>query len=109
MRDLQGAAREEVARILEIVAADGLPNPRDLDVALDAIGNAVFDGADDPIAAIEQAADGKYWQMAKGNTRIGETMFGAALVEPRTDKIVMIGKGHNMMSAIRNLSPSVEK
>lgn len=29
--------REEVARILEIVAKDGLPHPRDLDVALDAI------------------------------------------------------------------------
>jgi hypothetical protein len=29
--------RERVAVILEIVARDGLPNPRDLDVALDAI------------------------------------------------------------------------
>lgn len=31
------AQRAEVARILEIVARDGLPGPRDLDVALDAI------------------------------------------------------------------------
>lgn len=30
-------AREEIARILEAVAKDGLPQPRDLDVALDAI------------------------------------------------------------------------
>lgn len=29
--------RDELARILEIVAADGLPQPKDLDVALDAI------------------------------------------------------------------------
>jgi hypothetical protein len=29
--------RERVATILEIIARDGLPNPRDLDVALDAI------------------------------------------------------------------------
>lgn len=29
--------REEVAAILEAVARDGLPQPRDLDVAIDAI------------------------------------------------------------------------
>jgi hypothetical protein len=34
---LTGDRRDEVARILEIVAKDGLPEPRDLDVALDAI------------------------------------------------------------------------
>ena len=33
--------RDEVARILEIVARDGLPEPRDLDVALDAIEAAL--------------------------------------------------------------------
>lgn len=33
--------REEIARILEIVARDGLSNPRDLDVALDAIQAAI--------------------------------------------------------------------
>lgn len=32
--------RDEVARILEIVAKDGLPGPRDLDAALDAIEQA---------------------------------------------------------------------
>ncbi len=33
--------REEWARVLEIVASEGLPNPRDLDVALDAIDRAL--------------------------------------------------------------------
>lgn len=37
------AQREEIARILEIVARDGLPGPRDLDVALDAIEAALED------------------------------------------------------------------
>ena len=38
MDDLQ---REEVARILEQIASEGLPHPRDLDVALDAIDQIV--------------------------------------------------------------------
>jgi hypothetical protein len=33
--------RDEAAEVLETVARDGLPGPRDLDVALDAIGCAV--------------------------------------------------------------------
>ncbi len=33
--------REEVARILELVASDGLPHPRNLDAALDAIADAM--------------------------------------------------------------------
>lgn len=33
--------REEVARILEMIAADGLPHPRHLDSALDAIADAM--------------------------------------------------------------------
>lgn len=36
--------RDEIARILETVAADGLPDPRDLDVALDAIGCVLDNG-----------------------------------------------------------------
>lgn len=39
--ELVGELREEIARILEIVARDGLPGPRDLDVALDAIESAL--------------------------------------------------------------------
>ena len=37
---LTGDRRDEVARILEIVAKDGLDPPRDLDAALDAIEQA---------------------------------------------------------------------
>lgn len=36
------AQREAIAKVLETVAQDGLPEPRDLDVALDAI-EAVLD------------------------------------------------------------------
>lgn len=38
---LSGTLRDEIARILEQVAKDGLGQPRDLDVALDAIGEAL--------------------------------------------------------------------
>lgn len=40
MMALTGERRDEIARILETVAKDGLPGPRDLDVALDAIESA---------------------------------------------------------------------
>lgn len=53
-------ARDEIARIIEIVAQDGLPHPRDLDVALDAIICLLqthFDGTvDDEIEARELRA-----------------------------------------------------
>lgn len=51
-RSLEGATRDAVAEILETIARDGLPGPRDLDVALDAIGGAIFDRED----AAEQSA-----------------------------------------------------
>lgn len=35
--------REEIAKVLEAVARDGLPGPRDLDVALDAIAATLGD------------------------------------------------------------------
>lgn len=41
MITITGSRRDEVARILEIVATDGLPGPRDLDVAIDAIEAAL--------------------------------------------------------------------
>lgn len=44
---LTGPRREEIARILEIVAKDGLPGPRDLDVALDAIEAAMALGEEE--------------------------------------------------------------
>lgn len=52
---LTGACREEVARILEIVAKDGLPGPRDLDVALDAIGSAIDLPSDDEASGPDDA------------------------------------------------------
>jgi hypothetical protein len=44
---LTGERRDEVARILEIVAKDGLPGPRDLDAALDAIEQAFLHTSND--------------------------------------------------------------
>ena len=35
------AQREEVARILEQIAAEGMPHPRNLDAALDAIASII--------------------------------------------------------------------
>ena len=35
--DHSGERRQEAARILELVAAEGLPHPRNLDAALDAL------------------------------------------------------------------------
>lgn len=35
--------RAEIAVVLETIAKDGLPGPRDLDVALDAIQSTVFE------------------------------------------------------------------
>lgn len=40
---LPEGVRDELARIVETVAQDGLPEPRDLDVALDAILCTVYD------------------------------------------------------------------
>ncbi len=42
VRGFTDEQRDEIARILTIVAKDGLPGPRDLDVALDAIECTVF-------------------------------------------------------------------
>lgn len=48
--------REEVAEVLEVVARDGFPEPRDLDVALDAIASAVSDEIEKLRAALTNAA-----------------------------------------------------
>lgn len=51
--------RDEIARVLEIVAKDGLPGPRDLDVALDAIQTAIDANAtkrtDDLVRGVQYA------------------------------------------------------
>lgn len=44
---LTGERRDEIAAILATIARDGLPGPRDLDVALDAIGSCMKSTCDD--------------------------------------------------------------
>ena len=44
------AQRDAIAKILETVARDGLPGPRDLDVALDAIQSELATEATDDAA-----------------------------------------------------------
>jgi hypothetical protein len=60
--------REEVAEVLEVVARDGLPEPRDLDVALDAIASAVSDEIEKLRAALKEYDDAyeDWFQFAAG-------------------------------------------
>ena len=62
-----------------------------------------------PITVIEKAASGKYWQIAKGKVRSGEPLFGAAIIDPGTNKIIALGEADDMVTAIRNLKPATEK
>lgn len=62
-----------------------------------------------PVTLIDKAAAGRYWQMAKGKVRSGEPMYGAAIIEPKTNKIIMLGEGDDLASAIRALAPAKEK
>ncbi len=62
--------REEVAEVLEVIARDGLPEPRDLDVALDAIASAVSDEIEKLRAAVRGAeAWIGQWTKHVGNCR----------------------------------------
>lgn len=61
-----------------------------------------------PVTVIEKAADGRYWQMAKGKVRSGEPLFGAAIIEPKTNKIIALGEADDIVTAIRNLRPASE-
>ena len=63
----------------------------------------------DPIAAIEAKADGKYWQMAKGRVRDNEPLYGAAIIEPETNKIIAAGEGDDLLTAIASLKPWTER
>jgi len=109
--------REVVAKARDIVAAAGLDR-LPLTQALGQIAHAfrargidstlaVIDGQD-PVAAIEVAASGKYWQMAKGKVRSGEPLYGAAIIEPGTNKIVEIGEADSLITAIRSMRPETE-
>lgn len=60
MVDLQigGATRDEIARILEQVAKEGMDHSRDLDAAIDAIGSAF---QCQPVTRINDGEDEPYW------------------------------------------------
>ena len=62
-----------------------------------------------PVSLMETAANGKYWQMAKGKVRKGEPLYGAALIEPVTNKIIAIGEADRLVDAIAAMQPATER
>lgn len=62
-----------------------------------------------PVVLIEEAAGTKYWQMAKGKVRSGEPLYGAALIEPGTNKIIAIGEADTLPAAIASMHPATER
>ncbi len=62
-----------------------------------------------PITLMETAANGKYWQMAKGKVRKGEPLYGAAIIEPETNKIIAIGEADTLSAAIASMQPATER
>jgi hypothetical protein len=75
----EGEARDEVARILKEVAREGLPHPRNLDAAIDAIYEAVR-GSGEPVMKVEDVDAGEFYY-AEGHDRTDATeMFGTAIV-----------------------------
>lgn len=97
---LQGDMREEVARILETVAQDGLPR-RDLDVALDAIGcvlegegvGAVVTAARQLIAATEPGGMGSIRLPDRDGTRnrLGRLKHALEQLDGPAEVIVLKG------------------
>lgn len=69
---ISGPARDEIARILEQVAKEGLGHPHNLDSAIDAIGTAL---QGDPMQkVIDSHLDTVYWV---GDDDDPNEMFGA--------------------------------
>ena len=64
-----GAVRDEIARILEQVAKEGLDHPRNLDAAIDAIGSA-FD-AHETMRVTD--TDGQYYLPGHN---VGDAFYG---------------------------------
>ena len=62
-----------------------------------------------PVTLMEAAANGKYWQMAKGKVRKGEPLYGAAVIEPATNKIIAIGEADTLPAAIASMQPATER
>ena len=76
--------REEMAAVLEGVAKDGMPHPRDLDVALDAIEAAVADAlAQARREGMEEAAKVAEWNWNTPPTEIAAAIRAKAK-EPTT-------------------------
>lgn len=60
-----GEARDEIARVLEQVAKEGLEHPRNLDAAIDAIGTAL---QGDPMQKVTEIASGEVYWLPEGES-----------------------------------------
>ena len=69
--------REEIARILEMIAEGGLPHPRNLDAALDAISDAFHDR----ITALEKEIADLKRERAHDNWRVNQLVKRASGAE----------------------------
>lgn len=93
--------REEIAKILETIARDGLPGPRDLDVALDAIEAAMPTHIGDAAEELHEAAAGKFWMLAYGRIKPGEPLWAAAImVGDEWDEFTWKGEGTTPSAAV---------
>lgn len=72
---ISGETRDEIARILEQVAKEGLDHPRDLDAAIDAIGAAL---QGDPVQKITDIASGEVHWIGEGEN--AQDAFGHDIV-----------------------------
>lgn len=99
--------REEVANILETVAKDGLPGPRDLDVALDAIESAMSHPVGDAMVQLEQVAGERYWIASKGRLTAAEPLFAAAIFRPGEDAAICQAEGETLRDVVRGLEAMV--
>lgn len=107
MRQLTPHEREEIARIVEIVAKDGLPGPRDLDVALDAIEAALAENNAGALARMQRIAGDRFWMIVKGRLSPVEVMFGTAILDNNGDPIT-IAQGDSVDEAVEALAASQE-
>ena len=67
------------------------------------------DGTESAKRALEIAAAGRYWQMAKGKIRDSEPLYGAAILDTVSDKVIMIGEADDLLGAIASLHPAIER
>lgn len=74
---IEGTRRDEIARILEQVAKEGLDHPRNLDAAIDAIGSALQGY---PIMRIIEIGSGEEFLMKGHETGDAEDAFGMSII-----------------------------